>query len=290
MNIDARRTSGGLGRGLASLIPSAELADERPHEIALSEIRRNPYQPRHRFDGEELDTLAESVAQHGVLQPILVTSVDGGYELIAGERRVRAAEMAGLERIPAIVRTADQQQQLALALVENIQRADLNAMDEAHAFHQLMIEFGLTQEQVSTRVGRSRSSVANTLRLLEASPALQSAVEEGRVTEGHGRAICGLADPAMQDELLAVVESRGLSVRETERLVRSVRDGHDTTPAAPSRRPVDPDVERMQAGLREALATRVTLSHGRRGGRITITYYDADELARIYERLTGGEG
>jgi ParB family chromosome partitioning protein len=297
MSIDARRTVGGLGRGLAALIPPGEPAaspaegsTEGPsRNILIADIRRNPYQPRQQFDDAELEELTSSIMQHGVLQPILVTEIEGGYQVIAGERRLRAAEAAGLERIPATVRTADRQQQLALALVENIQRSDLNAMDEARAFHQLMVEFGLTQEEVGFRVGRSRPAVANTLRLLEVSPTLQRAVEQGTVSEGHARALAGLPDHNVQDDVLDVVVGRGLSVRATEDLVRSLREGA-AAPAAQMRAvELDPDIERIEAGLRTALATRVSVSPGRKGGRISITYYDADDLARIYERLTGGE-
>jgi ParB family transcriptional regulator, chromosome partitioning protein len=288
VTLSARRTSGGLGRGLEALIPTMR-EDERRAEIPLNVIVHNPYQPRHRFEQDELDQLAASVAQHGVLQPILVTPVEGGYQLVAGERRLRAAQMCGLERIPAVVRTTDRQQQLAFALVENIQRADLNAMEEARAFRQLIDEFGLTQDEVASRVGRSRPAVANTLRLLDVSPVLQEAVEQGRLTEGHARAIAGLAGHSTQEEVLAVVIARGLSVRETERLVRGLRmQGGPVTAATPQGTDLDPDLERIEAGLRTALATKVTLTPAQRGGRITITYYDADDLARLYERLAGG--
>jgi ParB family transcriptional regulator, chromosome partitioning protein len=188
-----------------------------------------------------------------------------------------------------VVRSADRQQQLALALVENLQRADLNAMDAARAFRQLIDEFGLTQEEVASRVGRSRPAIANTLRILDTAPAVQSAVEEGRISEGHARAMAGLSDAADQERLLAVVESRELSVRETERLVRELRDRMATEPtAARTAQPTDPDIERMEHVLRDALATKVTLQPGARGGRITISYYDADDLARLVDRLAGG--
>lgn len=289
MTLDARRTTGGLGRGLAALIPSMA-DDERPREIAVRDVASNPYQPRRSFDADALRELAASITEHGLLQPILVTPTEDGFQVVAGERRLRAAQLAGLERIPAVVRTADRQQQLALALVENLQRADLNAMDEARAFRQLIDEFGLTQEQVAGRVGRSRPAIANTLRLLDTAPAVQEAVEQGRVSEGHARAIGGLPDVADQERLLTIVETRQLSVRDTERLVRELRervaDEPATARAAPS---TDPDVERMEAALRDALATKVSLQPGARGGRITISYYDADDLARLYERLTGGE-
>lgn len=289
MTVEARRSIGGLGRGLAALIPSMA-EDDRPREVAIRDVVPNPYQPRRAFDQAALQDLASSIAEHGLLQPILVTPVDGGFQLVAGERRLRAAELAGLERIPAVVRSTDRQQQLALALVENLQRADLNAMDEARAFRQLINEFGLTQAEVAGHVGRSRPAITNTLRLLDAAPAIQSAVEDGRISEGHARAMAGLPDGADQERMLAVVESRELSVRETERLVRDLRDRNAAQPTtAKAALLADPDIERMETALRDALATKVTLQPGARGGRITISYYDADDLARLVERLAGGE-
>jgi ParB family chromosome partitioning protein len=286
-----RRSQGGLGRGLAALIPPAPDRDARTRggvrEIPLDAIRRNPFQPRGRFEIEELRLLSESVSQHGILQPIIVTEVEGGYQLIAGERRARAAELAGLSTIPAVVRTADDQAHLALALVENLQRSDLNAMDEARAFRQLMTEFGLTQEDVARRVGRSRPAIANTLRLLSVSPDVQDAVEDRRITEGHARALAALDDHAAQDLALGLVEERSLSVRQTEQLVREVSAGAAIR-AARGERANDPDIERLEAELRLALGTKVALAAGRRGGRITITWYDDDDLARLVDRLTGG--
>lgn len=283
MSADVRRTGGGLGRGLAALIPQRD--DGRSTvEIPISAIRHNPYQPRQAVDNARLAELAESIAQHGVLQPVLVTQTPQGYVLIAGERRLRAAELAGLERIPALVRSVAQQEQLAFALVENLQRSDLNALEEARAFRQLADEFGLTQEEVAQRVGRSRSAVANTLRLLELAPAIQAALADGSVTEGHARALAGLQDESVQAEMLRVVVARALSVRQTEDLVRR---HNQPGLARVSDRTVPPDLERLEAGLREVLGTKVSLSRRRRGGRITIEYYDNDDLGRIYERLTG---
>ena len=266
--------------------------DERPREIAIDDVVANPYQPRRQFDEAGLADLAESIREHGLLQPVLVTTVDGGYQLIAGERRLRAAKMAGLTRIPALVRSADQQQQLGLALVENLQRSDLNAMDEAQAFRRLIDEFGLTQEQVAGRVGRSRPSIANTLRLLDTSSSVQQAVMDGQISEGHARALASVAELGRQDELLSFVVARELSVRDTERLAREVRDTTTPSPAAQaettSARDADPDLEQMEKLLRDALATKVRLQPGTRGGRITITYFDADDLARLVDRLAGG--
>lgn len=284
MSAEIRR-SGGLGRGLAALIPQR---DESPAsiELPIAAITRNPYQPRRAVDQKSLEELAASIAEHGVLQPILVTHSAEGYRLIAGERRLRAAEMAGLERIPALVRSADDAAQLAWALIENLQRADLNALEEAHAFRQLVDEFGLSHEEVGTRVGRSRSTIANTLRLLDLDQRVQVALSEGAITEGHARALGGLEDAAEQAEALGQVVSRGLSVRQAEELVRRARSGQARASRAQAQR--SPDVERLERGLREALATKVTLSTARKGGRITIEYYDEDDLQRICDRLTGG--
>jgi ParB family chromosome partitioning protein len=283
MTADLRR-SGGLGRGLAALIPQR---DEPPAsvELPIAAISHNPYQPRQQVEQASLAELAASIAEHGVLQPILVTHSAEGYRLIAGERRLRAAQMAGLERIPALVRSADEGSQLAWALIENLQRADLNALEEAHAFKQLVDEFGLTHDEVGTRVGRSRSAIANTLRLLDLDQRVQSALVEGVITEGHARALAGLNDPARQSEALSQVVSGGLSVRQTEELVR--RAGSLAPKTKRSKPAPSADIERLEHGLREALATKVTLSTSRKGGRITIEYYTQEELERLYERLTG---
>ncbi|MDQ3552927.1 MAG: ParB/RepB/Spo0J family partition protein [Chloroflexota bacterium] len=283
-----RRPPGGLGRGLSALIPTMDA--DRAREIALRDIVANPDQPRQRFDEESLASLAASIAEHGVLQPVLVTHAPGGYQLVAGERRFRAAQMAGLERIPAIVRTVDQQQRLALALVENLQRTDLNAIDEARAFRRLADEFGLTQEEIGARMGRSRPAIANTLRLLDASAAVQEAVEDGRISEGHARAITALDSHEEQHHLLQAVTGRALSVRQTEALARRLKASTvGSTADARGESSVDPDIERLEAGLRAALGTKVTLSQRRRGGRITIDYYDDEDLGRLYERLAGSE-
>ena len=283
MSIADRRT-GGLGRGLASLIPQRP-AGSGQTEIPIAHIRRNPYQPRRGTDDAALQALAASVAEHGVLQPILVTATLDGYQLVAGERRLRAAEMAGLERIPAVVRELAEQAQLELALVENLQRADLNALEEAHAFRQLIDEFGLDQEAVAQRVGRARSSVANTLRLLDLAAAVQAAVAAGQISAGHARAIAGLDDLAAQVLLMETVVSRGLSVRQVEELARRMKER--PAAAAPGRTAPDPDLERLEGELRTALGTRVSVTATRRGGRITIDYYSSEDFERLYERLLG---
>ncbi|KRT64685.1 MAG: chromosome partitioning protein ParB, chromosome partitioning protein, ParB family [Chloroflexi bacterium CSP1-4] len=284
MSVTDRRPGGGLGRGLASLIPQ-RATPPGPVEIAIARVQRNPYQPRQGSDGADLQALADSIAAHGVLQPILVTSTIDGYQLIAGERRLRAAEMAGLERIPAVVREAGDQAQLELALIENLQRADLSPLEEAHAFRQLMDEFGLDQGAVAQRVGKARSSVANTVRLLDLAEPVRAALADGRISEGHARAIAGLPEPNGQTALLATVVARGLNVRQAEELARRLKEPA-STPARKARSS-DPDLERLEADLRTSLGTKVTVTSGRRGGRITIEYYGNDDLERLYERLVG---
>lgn len=285
MTTDISRSQSGLGRGLGALIPQREESSPAS-DLAISAIERNPFQPRQGVEQAGLEELSASIAEHGVLQPILVTQTATGYRLIAGERRLRAAEMAGLERIPAVVRTATETEQLEWALIENLQRSDLNSIEAARAFQRLIDEFGLTHEDIAHRVGRARSTVTNTLRLLELAPEVQAAVESGQITEGHARAIGGVTDQELQKSLLGQVIRRAMSVRQTEEMVRRARS--EALPASrKSAAAPTPDVERLERGLREALATKVTLSSARKGGRITIEYYDEDDLERIYERLTG---
>jgi ParB family transcriptional regulator, chromosome partitioning protein len=295
MSTEARRTERGLGRGLAALIPGPqpEMAAQSPLEIEIGAIRPNPHQPRRSFPADELDGLAQSISQHGVLQPVLVVQADDGYILIAGERRLRAVQRLGHRSIPAIVRTANDQSRLEMALVENIQRSDLNAMDEARAFRQLIDEFGLTQLEVAQRVGRSRPAISNSLRLLELAPEVQQAVADGTISGGHARALAGLESHAAQVVVLSTVVSRELSVRQTEALVATWRAESERVSREPGTEP-DPDMQQMEARMREALGTKVTIATGRRGGRITITWYDHDDLGRLVERLSAvdawGEG
>jgi len=278
-----------LGRGLAALIPQAVAASPGPAEIPIDQIERNPYQPRTSFAEEALAELAASITIHGVLQPILVTETLDGYQLVAGERRVRAAQMAGLERIPAVIRQAGERDQLELALVENLQRADLNAMDAARAYRQLRDQFSLTNEEIADRVGKARPTIANTMRLLDLTAEAQDAVEAGKISEGHGRALLGLA-PLAQRELLGMAVARGLSVRQVEDLARRLRADGGPAQRAIAARPADPEIERVEDDLRRALGTKVRLARSRRGGRIIIEWYSAEELGRLYERLTGGNG
>jgi len=275
----------GLGRGLAALIP------QRPHaagstEIPVERIRTNPRQPRQQLDQAELEALAASIREHGVLQPIIVTETLDGYQLVAGERRFRASQLAGLERIPAIVRQLADREQLEVALVENLQREDLGPIEEAHAFRALVDDFGLSQEEIAVRVGRARSTIANTLRLLDLDSRVQAALVDRSITEGHARALGGLPVEQQARVLETIIEQQ-FSVRQAEELVRRLREPRPIEAAAsPIRR--DPDLERVEEDLRRSLGTKVTLARSRRGGRIIIEYYSDEELGQLYDRLIGG--
>jgi ParB family transcriptional regulator, chromosome partitioning protein len=276
----------GLGRGLASLIPQRTPGQPIAIEILASRIRPNPMQPRKRFDPDGISALSASIAEHGVLQPIVVTETIDGYQLVAGERRLRAAQAAGLDRVPAVVRQLADREQLEIALVENLQREDLDPLETADAYRQLIEEFGFSQDAVAVKVGRARSTVANTLRLLDLAPGVQAAVADGRLSEGHGRALGGLPTE-LQDRVIDSVVGQELSVRQTEELVRRLREPRPEGAATTERR-TDPDLERVEEELRRALGTKVSLARSRRGGRIVIEYYSDEELGRLYERLTGG--
>jgi ParB family chromosome partitioning protein len=291
MAVETRKGSRGLGRGLEALIPTAAPGVSSTTEVRslrIDAVVPHPDQPRRAFDPDELRALADSIAAHGVLQPVIVVESARGYMIVAGERRLRAAALAGLETIPAIVRDANEQEQLEVALVENIQRADLNAVEEARAYQHLIDAFGLTQERVADRVGRSRPTVANALRILGTAEEVQAAVLDGAISGGHARALAGLSSHAQQVALLATVEGRSLSVRQTEALVASAQHALPRRPQATVEQS-DPDVQHMEARMRDALGTKVTIRPGRKGGRISIAWYDDEDLARLVDRLTAQE-
>jgi ParB family chromosome partitioning protein len=286
MTVRPDRGGSALGRGLASLIPQRDTPASSVLEVPLSRVVPNPHQPRHHWDDADLADLAASIREHGVLQPVLVTETIDGYQLIAGERRVRAARLAGLDRIPALVRQLADRDQLEVALVENVQRSDLDPIEEALAYRQLIDEFGLTQERVADRVGKARATVANTLRLLDLHPSVQAAIGDGRIAEGHGRALGGLPRDG-QAQVLGTVVGQGLSVRQTEELVRRLREPRPAREPVAKRR-LDAELERVEEDLRQRLGTKVSLSRSRKGGRIVIEYYSDEELGRLYDRLIGG--
>jgi ParB family transcriptional regulator, chromosome partitioning protein len=280
----------GLGRGLEALIPAAEEAEAAARgviEAPLASIAPNPLQPRAPIRDQDLVELAASIEEHGIIQPLVVSRAPDGYQLIAGERRWRAARLAGLSQVPIIVKDVAPSEMLELALVENVQRSDLNALEEAMAYRQLVDEFALTQEQVARRVGKSRVAVANTLRLLKAARGVQEALLEDRISEGHARALLGLEQAEAQEAALKTVLKHGLNVRQTEELVRRLL-GQDREEQRPARE-VSPETRALEARFREALGTKVNLTRSGKGGRVVIYFYSDEELDALYERIVEQE-
>jgi ParB family chromosome partitioning protein len=276
----SRSSERGLGRGLGALIPRATIG---LREVPVESIRPNPWQPRTHFDEQELENLAQSIREHGVLQPVLVSQQpDGTFQLITGERRWRAVQLAGMPTVPAMVKEATPQASLEMALVENIQRRDLNPLEEAHAYRQLLDEHGLTQERLGQRIGKSRVAVTNTLRLLNLPEEVREALANGSITEGHARAILMADGEPYRLRVLKRLLEQHLSVRQTEALARELSAARpSTTPEAPR----DPDVERLEDAFRQALGTRVRLLRGRNGGRLVIHFFSEEELQGIYEAI-----
>ena len=277
----------GLGRGLGALIPTAEELTGGVTHIAVTAISPNPMQPRTTLDADQLAELAASIDEHGLIQPLIVTQQGPErYQLIAGERRWQAARMIGLTTVPAIIKEATPQQALELALVENIQRADLNPLEEAGAFRHLTDDFGLTQEQVAERVGKSRVTVTNTLRLLRLPPEAKQALADGTIREGHARALLALPTPESQLAALATVRKKALSVRQTEELVRRLL----TAPAPKqTQASVSPELYALEQEFRETLGTKVNLYRNRKGrGRLIVHFYSEEELQTIYDVIVGG--
>jgi ParB family chromosome partitioning protein len=304
----------GLGRGLGALIPpSAEASQDEPGrlrttggvlEVPISDISPNPRQPRTAMLPEALAELADSIREHGVIQPIILTRTrtvnrdDAGpeqptpYQIIAGERRWRAAGLAGLPSVPAIIKEATPQQFLELALVENIQRADLNPLEEAEAFRALMADFGLSQGEVAERVGKSRVAVANTLRLLRLPTPVKGLLAEGALSEGHARALLALPEDDLIVKAAEHVVARELTVRETEDLVRRLLAGGAAPAASLGASEADGEADllhtrHLEDELRSALGTKVALTRGPRGGRLVISFYSEEELQAIYDRIVG---
>ena len=274
-----------LGKGLEALIPGAaatEVADpptSGTRDVRVEEIATNPFQPRTRFDDQGIRELADSIKSTGIIQPIVVRrGPDGGYQLIAGERRLRASALAGRNTVPAIVREADDREMLELALIENVQREDLNPIDEARGYQAVLTQVGLTHDEVSQRVGKHRSAITNSLRLLGLPPEVQEMVSRGTLTAGHGRAL--LALPSQGDQLAAAryVQSKGFSVRRTEALVQRKLRRHATRSRSRS-----VEVTDIENRLQQRFATRVTVRMGRKGGRVEFEFYSREDLERLLE-------
>lgn len=285
----------GLGKGLGALIPGAE-REVRPADgmdVELERITSNPYQPRGRFDDDKFQELVNSVRVHGVLQPIVLrTKSDGDYELVAGERRLRAAKAAGLTRIPAVVRELTNEQSLEVALVENIQREDINAVDAAVAYCRLCEEFGLSQEDLAFTVGKSRSAIANTMRLLALPDSIKEEVRSGRISEGHARAILSVEGATTQIELCKRIIGGVLSVREAEVLAREWARGTMSSAGNVSRETIaareDPNLLEAESQLRGLFGTKVRIIKNKDRGRIEIEFYSEDDLERLLLLLSGG--
>ena len=279
-----------LGKGLSALIP--DVPDTRtgsaPSEVDVDLISPNELQPRHAFDDARLDELAQSIKANGVIQPIVVRRVDGGYRIIAGERRWRAAQRAGLTRVPVVIKEVSAErdaQLLEMALIENIQREDLNPIDQAAAYERLSSDFNMTQEEIAAAVGKDRSSVANHMRLLKLPQEVRAEVAGGRLSMGHARALLALPDEGKQRQVAREVIGRNLSVRETEAMVK--RMGADTsTPGRSAPAPADVHTRAAEEKLRMSLGTRVRIVRKGNGGRLEIDFVSEDELQRLYEHLT----
>jgi len=279
----ARRT--GLGRGLDALIPGGDRPTQTgTNYIPVDRIASNPRQPRARFDPDELSELAVSIQEYGVLQPLLVTFDEqtGDYTLISGERRLMAARQAGMELIPAIIREATEEERLELALIENLQRADLTPLEAAEAYRQLVEDFSLSHEEVAARVGKSRVAVTNTLRLLKLSPAVQQALTDRRISEGHARTLLALPTPEAQEAALRTIVKLELNVRQTEELVRKLSG---LRPAHAPRALPPPEVIALEEKLRNRLGTKVKLNRHQKGGTLVIHYYSDEELDTLVETI-----
>lgn len=283
-----------LGRGLRALIPDAPAAeaaatpDAVPQEVDLDLLRPNPDQPRQAVDEAKLDELAQSIRTHGVIQPIVVTRRDdeAGFEIIAGERRWRAAQRAGLPRVPVVVREMQRTKRLEVALIENIQRENLNPIEEAAAYRRLAGEFGMTQQRIAEAVGKERATVANYQRLLRLPAEVQADVAAGRLSMGHARALAGLAAAEQQIEAARRIREGDLSVREVEALVKRAAAPKPDPP--PEKPPADVHVRAAEERLRLSLGTRVRIVQRGKRGRIVIDFTSEDELQRLYDQLAGG--
>ena len=277
----------GLGKGLDALIPTGETKTSAGGsgvtQVSVDLVQRNPRQPREKFDIEELESLAASIREHGVIQPLIVSpGKNGVYILIAGERRLQASRKAGLNTVPVVVRHATDQQLLELAIIENVQRADLNAIEEAEAYQHLSKEFKMSHEKIAERVGKSRVAVTNTMRLLDACAAVKQALVDRRITEGHARALLALSTAKAQEALLNQVVNLDLSVRQTEALAGKYSG---KKPVSKKKTGKNADVSDVERRISSSLGTKVALKHGKKGGTVTIYYYSDEELDTLLEKL-----
>jgi ParB family chromosome partitioning protein len=281
-------TKRALGRGLGSLIPISETepSGDGLRTLLVTAIQPNPHQPRTTaMDPEKLAELADSIREHGLIQPLIVTEQDGQFYLIAGERRWRASQLAGLAEVPVVVKEATPQDMLELAIIENVQRADLNALEEAYAYQQLVEEFGMTQEDVAKSVGKARPTVTNLLRLLTLPQNIQQAVIDGEISGAHARALLPLPTPEMQTNAMKQVKELNLSVRQTERLVKNLMATEK--PQAKPRKTLPPELIDLQNQFEQSLRTRVNITKKRKGGQVIIDYDSDEDLQTIYDIIVG---
>lgn len=280
----------GLGRGLGALIPEVEVTERDRDsilEMEINQVQPNPNQPRKEFDQVRLEELAASIKEHGIVQPIVVRPKGKGYEIVAGERRWRAAGLAGLTKIPALVRDFSEAETMEIALIENLQREDLNPLEEAEAYRLLMESFKLTQEELAQRLGKSRSQIANTLRLLHLSPVAREAVRAGRLSMGHAKVLLGITDAEQQAVLATRAVSEGLSVREVEELTRESETAK-RSPERGKKSDLTPDLREVESRLREVFGTPVKLNLNGEKGKIEITFFGEDGLSRILDSIGVG--
>lgn len=274
----------GLGKGLQAFFPDHVVDGEQVEQIALSKLRPNPYQPRKTFSKESIDELAKSIATHGVLQPIIARKSIKGYEVVVGERRMRAAEKAGLTEVPVVVRELNDDEMMELALIENLQREDLNPIEEALAYEKLIEHFSITQEQLAKRIGKSRPHIANHLRLLQLPKLVQQFISDGKLSMGHGRALLGLKDKQKLSALLEKVLKEKLSVREVEALVQRLNE-NVSRETKRKKQTLSPFLKMKQEQLQLRLGTSVTIKPGKKKGKIEIDYFSDEDLERIVELL-----
>jgi len=267
----------GLGKGLGALITSDETDDMGVKKLKINEIEPNSGQPRKHFNDEKLAQLAESIKQHGVVQPLIVQRDGNTYKIVAGERRWRASRIAGLQTVPVIIRDLSSKQVMEIALIENLQREDLNPIEEAEAYEKLMAEFGMTQEEISITVGKSRPAIANSVRLLTLQEKIKLRVVEGEISSGHARALLSIEDKTIQLKAVDEIVKKGLNVRETELLVKRLT----TQKGTKKKYTADADYKAIEERFREIFATKVKIVNNKKNGKILIEYYSVDELDRI---------
>jgi ParB family chromosome partitioning protein len=278
----------GLGKGLGALIPIIDEKDEKDiQEIDIDEIKPNERQPRKAFDEEKIKELAFSIKEHGVLQPVILRKTKTGYELVAGERRWRAAKIAGIEKIPAIIKKITDAEVMQIALIENLQREDLNPVEEAMAYKTLMEEFGMTQEELAGRIGKSRSHIANTVRLLNLEDEIKEMINQGKITAGHARALLSIDESRERIKIAKKIAEENFSVRETEDLIKTYSSKAKEKRNNSKNQEINPAINHIEEQLKKALGTKVKIKGDERRGKIEIDFYSEDELERILEIIVG---